>query len=65
MDFFFNNITRVGAEKISESVSELTNLTLFRLNLDFNYIETEGGIAVGKALRKLKNVRNVAIGCAS
>jgi hypothetical protein len=43
IDLYFNNLTAVGTESLSNSLSKLTQLKELRLNLDFNGITNDGG----------------------
>lgn len=67
VDFYFNNITTVGTEAISSAIGEINqpNLKTLLLNLDFNYIQNDGGKALGNLLPLLKNIESLHLGVAS
>jgi hypothetical protein len=53
IDLYFNNITEVGTQVLSESIGGIETLEQLSLNLDFNYIKNEGAKDVGDMLKKL------------
>ncbi len=56
LNFNFNEIDDVGAEKLGEGVSKLLNLTTLYLNLSNNEICDEGAAKLGKAISNLLNL---------
>jgi hypothetical protein len=49
-DVYFNNLKKKAVKPINLLVKKMTALKILTLNFDFNYIETEGGEQLGKAI---------------
>lgn len=58
----FSSIFTKGFISISNGVSKLTKLTKLHLTLDNkNYVNKEGGIAFGQALKNLINITDLSL----